>query len=194
MKIIRQQDQSLTTWSGGTTRQVYIFPEGSSYTDRNFQIRISTATVEVETSVFTSLPGYFRRLMVLEGELHLIHQGQHESHLKKFDEDSFMGEWKTVSYGKATDFNAMSTEQYATMLSGYEVEPSKEILDYSEVPVYQAGFYIYKGTFKVISGNDTLTLAQGDFMLLEAYECKGTIQMENEKPAELVRVMVEKLF
>ncbi len=35
-----------TNWGGGTTSEWFIFPEASSYQERNFLIRISTATVE----------------------------------------------------------------------------------------------------------------------------------------------------
>lgn len=194
MKIIGKNDQLLTTWSGGTTRQVYIFPEGSSYAERNFKIRFSTATVEVETSQFTSLPGYFRRLMVLEGALKLEHQNQHHCVLQKFEEDHFLGEWTTVSYGKAIDFNAMSTGQYTIRLKGYTATPSTETIDYSASPVHQAGFYIHKGACTVTFKNEKLVLGQGDFMLLDKEESNGLVEIQYTEQAEVVRVMIQQLF
>ena len=45
------QDQYLTTlWSGGTTTQMAIAPEGAVYADRDFLWRFSSAKVELEHS------------------------------------------------------------------------------------------------------------------------------------------------
>jgi len=96
-------------WSGGSSTQLYIFPTNASYTARNFDLRISTAKVEVEESTFTALPGIHRKLMILEGEINIIHEGQYSKQLKAFDVDSFSGDWKTSAIGSCTDFNVMTT-------------------------------------------------------------------------------------
>ena len=49
-----------STWSGGTTTQLAIAPEGAVYAERSFLWRVSSATVELETSDFTPLPDYNR--------------------------------------------------------------------------------------------------------------------------------------
>ena len=67
-------------WSGGTTTELFIYPEGATYEDRNFKFRLSIATVESETSEFTPLAGVKRTLMLLHGELTLKHEGQYEKH------------------------------------------------------------------------------------------------------------------
>ena len=62
------QDQYLTTlWSGGTTTQMAIAPEGAVYADRDFLWRFSSAKVELEHSDFTPLPDYVRLIAVLHG-------------------------------------------------------------------------------------------------------------------------------
>ena len=71
MKIYPASTQKTAKWSGGLTTELFIYPEGSAYSERNFDFRLSTATVEIETSVFTPLPHVQRTLMVLE--LSLIH-------------------------------------------------------------------------------------------------------------------------
>ncbi len=111
MKIaILTPDHFLTSkWSGGSTTQLYIFPSGATYADRNFDLRISSAIVEVEQSTFTSLPGIQRKLMILEGEIRITHQGQYTKLLKPFDVDTFSGDWKTTSLGRCTDFNVMTS-------------------------------------------------------------------------------------
>jgi len=49
-----------TRWGGGATTQIAIAPAASQYADRDFLWRISSATVELETSDFTPLPDFER--------------------------------------------------------------------------------------------------------------------------------------
>ncbi len=107
MQIIRKQQLTTTAWSGGTTTQLAIWPQGASYADRDFTWRVSTARVEAAESEFTSLPGVSRILMVLDGCLHLYHEGHGEAVLERFGQDSFRGDWATRSRGRVTDFNLM---------------------------------------------------------------------------------------
>lgn len=48
--------------------------------------------------------------MITEGQVVLEHQNKYKKTLTPFEQDSFMGDWKTISYGKATDFNLMLNE------------------------------------------------------------------------------------
>lgn len=108
-------EQKTSTWSGGTTTELAIFPKNALYLERNFDFRISTATVDVEKSDFTSLVGFSRFLMILDGEMELIHEtfedsnevNQYTKKLKQFDFDFFDGSWKTESIGKVRDFNVI---------------------------------------------------------------------------------------
>jgi len=65
--IIRAASVPASRWAGGTTSQLGIWPAGSDYAERNFEYRISTATVE-QSGAFTALPGYRRILMLLNGD------------------------------------------------------------------------------------------------------------------------------
>lgn len=107
MRVISKAAQKTTKWSGGLTTELYIYPEESSYAQRNFDFRLSTATVEVDTSVFTPLQNVQRTLMVLEGKMELIHKNHHQVALGPLDVDNFDGGWETTSYGTCTDFNLM---------------------------------------------------------------------------------------
>lgn len=107
MQIIRKEDIKTSNWSGGTTSELFIFPTNSLYKDLNFGFRLSRATIEVEESIFTPLPNVKRQLMLLDGELELIHEGYHTKKLKPLQFDTFSGSWNTKSIGKATDFNLM---------------------------------------------------------------------------------------
>lgn len=107
MKLIFFETLKVKDWSGGTTTELFIYPQNSAYNSMNFDFRISTATIEIERSEFTSLPGVKRTLMVLEGTLELNHEGHHSTILEKYEKDSFLGDWKTTSGGRAVDFNLM---------------------------------------------------------------------------------------
>ena len=108
--IISSSDWKVTNWSGGTTSELMISPESSDFKTGNYSLRISIATVEIEKSTFTPLPGVNRILTILNGELELIHEGQHAVTLKQYEQDSFLGDWKTTSVGKVRDFNVMTKD------------------------------------------------------------------------------------
>lgn len=108
-KITRDKIKS-SSWSGGTTNEIYIYPEESDYKTRNFNWRISSATVELEESTFTKLPGIHRYITTLSGDLKLVHNGEKEIVLRPYDIHSFSGEIETRSFGKVTDFNLMLSE------------------------------------------------------------------------------------
>lgn len=108
-KITGDQIKS-SSWSGGTTNEIYIYPEEGDYKARNFKWRISSATVELEESTFTKLPGVHRYITTLSGDLKLVHNGEKETVLRPYDINSFSGEIETRSFGKVTDFNLMLNE------------------------------------------------------------------------------------
>lgn len=116
IKIKSKEEYKTSQWSGGETIELLIFPSNSSYASRDFDFRISSATVRLEESVFTSLPGFSRKLMVLDGQVTLRHQGHHEITLKKYDVDAFEGDWQTTSFGTCTDFNVMTNSKFGSEL------------------------------------------------------------------------------
>ena len=72
--IVRtEKDYKVSKWSGGDTTELYLYPENGDYRSGNFQLRISSATVEADRSEFTSLPGVDRYLMIFQGHLDMIH-------------------------------------------------------------------------------------------------------------------------
>ena len=107
MRHLRPADYTVSEWSGGRTVQLSIGPEGERYADRKFLWRISSATVELETSEFTALPDYERLIVPIRGEMILSHNGGEEILLRPFDVHRFDGADLTISKGKCTDFNLM---------------------------------------------------------------------------------------
>lgn len=106
IKKLTNDDFVTTNWSGGTTTQVYIEPLEATVAEKNFDFRISTATVEVDESVFTQYEDYNRFITPLTGSLKLV-KSDETVDLLPFDIYAFGGEEPITSYGKVRDFNLM---------------------------------------------------------------------------------------
>ena len=104
---LRPADYTVSTWSGGTTTQIAIAPEGARYAERDFLWRVSSATVELEESDFTPLPDYLRQIATLEGEITLRHKGGAPLRLRPYEVHAFDGADHTHSVGRCRDFNLM---------------------------------------------------------------------------------------
>lgn len=169
MKIIRinADAQTVSRWSGGTTTQLAIFPEGAVYADRDFLWRISSAVVELPESDFTPLPDYDRILMILNGELTLSHDGGEEYTLHALEQTSFDGASHTYSRGQVTDFNLMMRKGRCTG----RVEAGKVDGDGSSLCLnaeYDKHlFYCAGGEVQINVGNENCRLSVGDALLIE---------------------------
>lgn len=98
----------VSTWKGGKTTQLCIVPENASLQERNFDLRISSATIDLECSEFSDFRGYRRYLMKLEGDITLLIDNK--SIIIKDDEAfEFMGDEKVISLSKepSRDFNVI---------------------------------------------------------------------------------------
>lgn len=171
-ELIRKAEQTTSSWSGGTTTQIAIFPKNAVYAERNFTWRISSARVETEESEFTSLPGIWRLIMVLDGEMRLEHIGHHTTHLKPFEQDSFSGAWTTKSFGKVRDFNVMLAKGSTGNLIATSLAPQAsadvEIHNFGpeQFPQMTSAFYCVDGSVTVTITNDIFKLTTGDMLLI----------------------------
>ena len=179
IKIFKENQHKTSEWSGGTTTELYIFPEDSLYSERKFKWRLSSAKVEVEKSTFTSLPGISRHIMVLEGELFLDHEGHHNAALKALQQDSFSGDWTTTSFGKVTDFNLMLAQGYNGELEAISFNSGevKDILLHSYVNDTEVfsqiteAFYIVQGYIEIDTGSKKkIGLSKGDLIIVTRTE------------------------
>jgi environmental stress-induced protein Ves len=190
-EITRKSELKPTLWSGGTTTQLAIFPRDASYIDRTFQFRLSTSEVSVEGSFFTNLPGVSRVLLVLDGELRLHHPGRYAKILKKFDTDSFMGDWQTRSSGKATDFNLMTTVSSRGHLEGISLKKGRSKLVELSENHDVAGIYSYKGEHNVQIAGHAIELSAGDNLLLFTDNKTDTLRISSKISGELVLVEIQ---
>ena len=106
-QLYKEEDFNTSKWSGGTTTELAIFPEGADYLNRDFIWRLSSAVVELDESDFTRLPEYDRVLMVLEGDVVLAYKNERVVRLQQLEQDRFDGAFFTRSYGKIRDYNLM---------------------------------------------------------------------------------------
>jgi hypothetical protein len=172
VEVIRKDDQSTSTWSGGTTTQLAIYPAIAEYKARNFKWRLSSAGVEVAESTFTSLPGIYRHIMIIDGEMTIIHEGHHTTLLKPFMQDSFSGGWTTRSIGCARDFNLMLSEECKGELEAIFVKndiyiDAMEIIPDKKCMNITQGFYSAVGCAKmIINGAVEYALNEGDLIMI----------------------------
>lgn len=98
----------VSTWKGGKTTQLCIVPENASLQERNFDLRISSATIDLERSEFSDFRGYRRYLMKLEGDITLL-IGDKKVIIKDNEAFEFMGDEKVISISKepSRDFNVI---------------------------------------------------------------------------------------
>jgi len=197
VNLIKKNDLITTNWSGGTTTQLAIHPENADYSDRAFNWRLSTATVEVDESNFTSLPDTRRLIMSLSGDLELIHENHHRCKLKAFEVDRFDGAWSTKSIGKVIDFNLMLKNDYygdikALSLSSKESKSvTFEKVTNTKSPRTMA-IYCVEGNIKCECGKKAYSLHQQDILILETSvsEFEG-IRITNDSLKGINAVVVE---
>lgn len=169
MKQIHFNNASMTKWAGGTTTELFIYPKEATYPERNFDFRLSTATVEIETSVFTPLPEINRTLMVLEGEMKLTHTDQHEITLKPFETDDFNGGWETKSLGKCVDLNLMCRGKTSGKLTHIELL-HQDVINFN-LNAQLNLIYVYRGTVLI----NHMAAITGDLIILDGEGLQGAV-------------------
>lgn len=182
MEIIKPSKQKTTNWSGGLTTELFIYPEGSSYSKRNFDFRLSTATVEIETSVFTPLPHVQRTLMVLEGQMELNHKGHHSTVLGPLDVDKFDGGWETSSKGTCVDFNLMCLNETKGTVEGIDLGIT-EALDIA-CEGSHCFVYVFKGEINI----DDSVIEESSLIHLTN---NSSAQLKAQKESRLVIIKVQ---
>ena len=163
-KILKKEDFLTSNWSGGTTTQLFIYPEKSTLRDMDFQFRLSTAMVEQEESQFSKLENIQRFITPLDGMLKLSHDHQESIILKPFEIYEFEGNWNTKSYGRVKDFNLMLSRGTKGHLSSYFVKAHSPLLIEAET-----GFNFIFVPFKeveIMLGNQKFHLSTNHLLLI----------------------------
>ena len=153
-------------WSGGTTTELLIGPRDAVYADRDFLFRISSATVDLEESLFTALPDYDRFIATLEGTITLSHDGGEPVVLEPFQVHAFDGGSRTLSLGRCRDFNLMLRKGKVSgnVTSLTVTHPSVRRLD---AGTETALLFCAGGSCAVSGPYETFRLSSGESLLME---------------------------
>jgi environmental stress-induced protein Ves len=182
MTIHTRDKRSTINWASGTSTEIFIYPSDGSFAERRFLFRISTATVEAEESTFTFFEGITRHLMILKGELELIHEGRYTKHLKAYDQDTFSGEWGTRSKGKVTDFNLMLKGGATGSLKHHPIESENPAVFVMDADYHFV--YVAEGSVALENGDTANT---GDLIQLEG---EDTLRLNGHGELVEIRVML----
>ncbi len=166
MQLIPKSAQTTTNWSGGTTTQLFIYPPEANYTERNFLFRISTATVETETSTFTDLTGFNRILILLNGQLTITHNNNQTHVLTPYQPHYFDGGWQTTAVGKVTDFNVISNPAVKADVKVVELEANQSTQ--INTAASWVCLYVTKGVIKVLQQKEEITVNENDFLVINS--------------------------
>lgn len=164
-QIISLKDAPASSWAGGSTHQLYIYPQGAEYKRQDFGYRISVAVCEIASSAYTNLPGVERHLLMLKGSAVIRHEGQAAVVLHPYEGiDTFDGGVPTVAEGKVTDFNLMTANGWQGKL---EVIDSASLIEPTS-GMHSIAFYCHEGEVAIGWDETTLKLLGGELMVIDA--------------------------
>ena len=177
--LLRANDFQVSDWSGGKTKQLYLSPPTGHYGKRDFDYRLSTATVELAESQFSDLSGFHRILMSLDHTLHLHNASrQEETVLAPFTPYVFEGSDSITSRGTCTDFNLIYSDHYQGQMIA--------ISDGQELSQDEAIQFIYALSDLMVTGTGlpSLNLETGQLLIVEkeAQETELQIMFSSNQP------------
>jgi environmental stress-induced protein Ves len=173
------------SWTSGTSTELFVFPANGNFQTRDFDFRISTATVEAEETDFSDFSGLTRILMILTGKLTLIHENRYTKELATFDQDRFDGAWKTRSKGEVQDFNVMFTENYEAEVFHFTMsESEKREINLDTNPHF---YFIFNGEFEINGHN----VSFGDLAEIRMTELQK-LNMVCLEPGTIIETRIEK--
>ena len=106
IKIFKKEEIIPGIWEGGKTWELFIWPPDKKYKNRDFDFRLSTASIEKSPSDFTRFEGYQRYLIMIDNDLNIIRNEEME-HYKKNEVFEFDSSDEIKSFSVGNDFNLM---------------------------------------------------------------------------------------
>lgn len=124
MKFIKKDDFKDSKWSAGVTTEVFIYPEGASVGEKNFDFRISTATCNEKVSNYTPYKGFNRYIAPINNVMNIETAGE-KFVLAPYEVLFFNGDDETKSSGDVRDFNliykkGLDAKMYALNINNFE--------------------------------------------------------------------------
>lgn len=190
---LKPENYVVSTWSGGTTTQLSIAPEGALYADRNFLWRLSSATVDLEASDFTALPDYFRYIATLDGEINVIHNNGEPIRLTPYKVHAFDGGDETRSEGRCRDFNLMLRKGACEgLLESLNISGEADgSLCAAAKAANEADLLIYlcEGSAKIEACGETAGLVPGESILIRNAG-SASVRVTADSPAVLMKAQI----
>ncbi|MCE5221158.1 MAG: HutD family protein [Clostridium sp.] len=199
VELIKQENYKPTFWSGGMATELITYPSNSDYANRNFLWRLGVAKIDILESTFSTLPNVSRKFMVIEGQIILDHENKYAKLLNVFDQDSFMGHWKTKTYGKASVFNLMTKENYHGELIHLDIKPKKQVKFKYETSLNKdlvaICFYVIQGSFKSTLNNNVFKVNPNDLLLINCINSSFISEfMFSSNSLEITNIIVSIIY
>lgn len=199
VELLREENYKPTFWSGGMATELTTYPINSDYASKNFLWRLGVAKIDIIESTFSSLPNVSRKFMVIEGEITLDHENKYKKLLNPFEQDDFMGDWKTKTYGKASVFNLMTRENYNGELIHLNICPGKELIFEYKTPLNKdlaaICFYTVNGGFNSTINNKVFETVKNDLLLITCVNSSYTHEfMLSNNTSEITDTIVSIIY
>lgn len=174
IEVLKKTDYKVSDWSGGKTEQIFIYPPEGDYAKRQFQARISSATVLDQESDFTFLEGTKRFITILSGKMCLTLGGRVVD-LAFGDVLEFSGEEPVHCVGQATDFNLMLKGADGVMET---VNTGKRVLVTNNEQMF---VYAHVDTSLLFEDGQVLEITKGDCAHISGENTSFSAKCEEEK-------------
>ncbi|MGH4139141.1 HutD family protein [Clostridium sp.] len=199
IELLRQENYKPTFWSGGMATELTTYPINSDYASKNFLWRLGVAKIDIPESTFSSLPKVSRKFMVIEGIITLDHDNKYKKLLNSFEQDDFMGDWKTKSYGKASVFNLMTKENYNGELLHLNISPRKQLKFEYKTPLNKdlaaICFYTVNGGFNSTINDKVFKTVKNDLILINCVNSSYTNEfMLLNNTSEITNIIVSIIY
>lgn len=183
IRKLTEEDFSTSSWSGGATTQLFIYPENSNYGKRDFKVRISSATVELEESNFTKLEGIHRFITPLDNSLRLSHNRKTFTKLNPFEIYEFEGSLDTTSFGKAKDFNLMLANGTKGELRNFHISEGEEIEILTIIGLNI--LFSYNSSLRIRVHEEEITLSPNELLVVKSYKA-NQIKIHSNKNTNIL--------
>lgn len=199
VELLSGEKYKPTFWSGGMATELTTYPPNSDYASRNFLWRLGVAKIDIPESNFSSLPQVSRKFMVIEGQITLDHENNYKKLLNSFEQDNFMGDWKTKTYGKATVFNLMTRESYDGELFHLNISLSGQLKFEYKTPLNKAleaiCFYTVNGGFNTTINDKVFETSKNDLITINCVDWSYTHEfMLSNKASEITDIIVSIIY
>lgn len=199
VELLRQENYKPTFWSGGMATELITYPLNSDYASKNFLWRLGVAKIDILESTFSSLPKVSRKFMVIEGQITLDHEDRYRKLLNPFEQDNFMGDWNTKTYGKASVFNLMTRENYNGELLHLNINHNNQFKLEYKAPLNKdlsaICFYTVNGSFECNINDKIFETNKNDLLLINCInsDCTHEFILSNTT-SEITNIIVSIIY